>query len=270
MRRSASIMNFPDFRGFTRTIILWNLGIYFALLVIGSLWRFLALDIARHIVLFPHAVLRGEIWQLVTYSFVHQGLLATALELLSLWFLGSFLETTHGSRWLAEIYFTSVIGAGISAVLLSLVMPQIATGLTGAYGGIFGLLIAFAVLYGDMEFMMFPFPMLIKAKYLAAVYLLIATASFFLSDKFYAISQLGGALAGYLYIKFAPRRGFAMGFSESYFNLRNNYFRWKRRRAARKFEVYMRKQNRDVHFDSEGRYIDPDSRRNPNDRSWMN
>jgi DNA-binding transcriptional regulator/RsmH inhibitor MraZ len=44
-----------------------------------------------------------------------------------------------------------------------------------------------------------------------------------------------------------------------------------RRRAARKFEVYMRKQNREVHFDKDGRYVDPDElRKNPNDKRWMN
>jgi hypothetical protein len=62
----------------------------------------------------------------------------------------------------------------------------------------------------------------------------------------------------------------SMAFSEGLFSLRNNYYRWKRRRVARKFEVYMRKQNRDVRFDSEGRYIDPDEKRDPNDRKWMN
>ena len=49
--------------------------------------------------------------------------------------------------------------------------------------------------------------------------------------------------------------------SDRYFGLRNNYYRWKRRRAARKFEVYMRKQNREVSFDKDGRYIDPDKDR---------
>ena len=32
----------------------------------------------------------------------------------------------------------------------------------------------------------------------------------------------------------------------------------------------MRKQNREVHFDKDGRYIDPDERRDPNDKRWMN
>jgi membrane associated rhomboid family serine protease len=262
MRRTASIMNFPDFRGFTRKLILWNIGIYFALLVLHVIapevqWQIFSLGALR-----PERVLHGWIWQLFTYSFLHSGILGPALEMLSLWFLGSFLEAMYGPRWLAQIYFTSVIGAGLAAVLLALTPLQSLSALVGAYGGIFGLLIAFGVLHGEMEFMMFPFPMLIKAKYLTIIYLLIATASFFLQDRFFAISQLGGALAGYLFVRFASRRGVAPGFSEWYFRLKNNYYRWKRRRAARKFEVYMRKQNRDVHFDKDGRYIDPDKRRN--------
>jgi membrane associated rhomboid family serine protease len=264
MRRTASIMNFPDFRGFTRKLILWNLGIYFALLLLSAVVPPLHQAILNFAVLVPDQVLRGKVWQLVTYSFIHFGILGPALELLSIWFLGSFLESMYGPRWLAQIYFTSVIGAGLAAVLLVLTPMPGTAWLFGSYGGTFGMMIAFAVLHGDMEFMLFPLPMQIKAKYLAAVYLLIATASFFLENKFIAISQLGGALAGYLYIRYTGRRPAAFGLGEWYFRLKNNYYRWKRRRAARKFEVYMRKQNRDVHFDSEGRYIDPDKRSKPN------
>ena len=75
---------------------------------------------------------------------------------------------------------------------------------------------------------------------------------------------------GYLYLKFLPRKGLTFAATERYFSARNEYYRWKRRRAARKFEVYMRKHNRDVHFDREGRYVDPDEGKNPNDRKWMN
>lgn len=270
MRRTSSIMNFPDFRGFTRKLILWNLGIFFGLLLLKEVSPLVYIQISSWIVLNPMRVLQGWIWQLLTYSFIHSGILGTALELLSLWFLGSFLESSYGPRWLAQLYFVSVVGAGLAAVILWGPLHG-SVYLTGAFGGIFGLLVAFGVLHGDMEFMMFPFPVLIKAKYLTMVYLLIATAGFFLQDKLFAISQLGGALTGYLYVRFASRRGVGAGFSEWYYGLRNNYYRWKRRRAARKFEVYMRKQNRDVHFDSEGRYIDPDRRgHDPNDRGWMN
>ena len=69
---------------------------------------------------------------------------------------------------------------------------------------------------------------------------------------------LGGALGGLLYIRVAPRRGFNFMLSESWYGFRNRYYRWKRRRAARKFEVYMRSQGRTVRFDGNGRQIDED------------
>jgi membrane associated rhomboid family serine protease len=120
-------------------------------------------------------------------------------------------------------------------------MPGSGVVLYGCFGGIFGLLIAIGVLYADTPFMMFPFPISIKAKYLVAVYMLIALAMLFSAQKAFAFAQLGGALFGFLYIKFSPRRGFAIAGSETVYGLRNRYYRWKRRRAAKKFEVYMRK-----------------------------
>jgi hypothetical protein len=62
--------------------------------------------------------------------------------------------------------------------------------------------------------------------------------------------------------------------SEKYFSFRNSYYRWKRRRAARKFEVYMRDHNQTVQFDEHGNYIPPDeSGKKPNGGSksgWVN
>jgi membrane associated rhomboid family serine protease len=269
MPRSAGLLAFPEFSGFTRQLILWNLGAYFFLLLLGVASGGAAFNLVTWTALDPYAILHfGRVWQLVTYSFVHQGILNTAFELLSIWFLASFLEGVHGSRWLAELYFFSVIGAGLAAIALSLALPSGGAVLAGCFGGIFGLLIAFGVLYGEQQFMMFPLPMMIRAKYLVWVYMLITLAMLFSSERAFAFAQLGGALFGYIYIKFAPRRGFALASSERYFGFRNGYYRWKRRRAARKFEVYMRKQNRDVSFDKDGRYIDPD--KDPNDRRWMN
>lgn len=243
MRRiSSSVLGFPDFRGFTRALILWNLVAYFVLLILSAFARPLFDFAMVHLALVPALVLgHGWIWQIGTYWIIHTGILGTAFELLSIWFLAAFLESTHGSRWVAEIFFTSVLGAALVALAIAAVFPSVEMPLYGCYGGIFGLLIVFGVLYADMEFMMFPLPFMIKAKYLVAVYMLITLAMLFSAEKAFAFSQLGGALAAWLYIKFAPRRGFATAGSESVYGLRNRYYRWKRRRAARKFEVYMRK-----------------------------
>jgi hypothetical protein len=74
-------------------------------------------------------------------------------------------------------------------------------------------------------------------------------------------------VAGLLFIRFAPRKGFGFAASEWAYGLRNNYYRWKRRRAGRKFEIYMKKQGRTVRLDSRGRQIEDDD---PKDRSRWN
>jgi membrane associated rhomboid family serine protease len=237
------MLGFPDFRGFTRQLVLWNLGAYFLLLILGAVSASTALVVVSYLGLIPGLVLQhGFVWELATYWVIHQGILNTALELLSLWFLGSFLEDQHGARWLGEIFFASVLGGGLAGVALAAAVHVPNFLIYGCWAGITGLMVAFGVLYADMQFMMFPLPIMIKAKHMTIVYLLIMVAMlFFPAERIFGFSQLGGALFGYLYVKFAPRRGFAFAGTESLYGVRNRYYRWKRRRAARKFEVYMRK-----------------------------
>ena len=193
--------------------------------------------------------------------------------MLTLWFTGSYLEDMYGSRWLLELYlFSSAAGALLAAVITFThvfgLRPDLIT--AGAWAPIFALLIAFAVIAGDQEIRLY-FVIRMKAKYFVLIYILISVAVLLKGDdRFGALAQLCGALSGYLYVKFAPRKGMAFGISEQYFGVRNGYYRWKRRRAARKFEVYMSKQGRKVQFDKDGRYVDPDDRKDPNDKRWMN
>jgi hypothetical protein len=61
-------------------------------------------------------------------------------------------------------------------------------------------------------------------------------------------------------VRFAPARGFrAIGADPRgwWLDLKASYYKWKRRRAARKFEVYMRKHDRAVYFDEYGNYRGP-------------
>jgi membrane associated rhomboid family serine protease len=274
-RSTSSIsMALPPFAGATRRLILIYVGAFFGLAVLGWISAPIAQTLSSFLMLEPLAVVHGQLWQLLTYSFLQVGILGTLFAMLTLWFTGSLLEGSYGSRWLYELYFTSVIGGAVVASAITFthifgMNPKVAT--IGPYAGIFGLLLAIGMLFGDQEFLLW-FVLRIKAKYLVTIYILIAVAVLLKSAQgFTALMQLSGALCGFLYVKFAPRKGLAFGVMERYFGMRNDYFRWKRRRAARKFEVYMRGQNREVHFDKDGRYIDPDEvRKDPNDRKWMN
>ena len=273
-RSGFSAISFPSFRGTTSQLVLANVAVFFLLLLMQFAAPNMALAVLTYFSLTPVLLLHGWVWQLATYSFLNAGVLHVAFNMLTLWFIGSYLETSKGSRWLLEIYFLCSIGGGLIGCALCFThvfhsSPFSTT--NGADGALFGLLAAFAALFGDLEIYMFPLPVAIKAKYLVIVYMLIEVALLLSGGPPLAyFTILSGALIGFLFARRAPRRGLSMAFSEGLFGLRNNYYRWKRRRVARKFEVYMRKQNRDVRFDSEGRYIDPDEKRDPNDRKWMN
>jgi membrane associated rhomboid family serine protease len=273
-RTGSTTISFPRFSGVTSQLVLANVAVFFVLLLLEYAAPRMALVILTYFSLTPALLLRGWVWQLVTYSFLNAGIFHVAFNMLTLWFIGSYLETAKGGRWLLEIYFLSAIGGGLigSALCFTHVFHSSPLSTTSsADGALFGLLAAFAALFGDLEMYMFPLPVAIKAKYLVIVYMLIEVAVLLSGGPPLAcFTVLGGALLGFLFARRAPRRGMSMAFSEGFFSVRNNYYRWKRRRAARKFEVYMRKQNRDVRFDNEGRYIDPDEKRDPNDRKWMN
>jgi hypothetical protein len=263
---------FPDFAGATRRLVLVNIVAFFALLLAQLAFPGSVGGVARALTFIPSQFLHGALWQPLTYSLIHPpaALIGTLFELLSLWFLASFLEQDRTASWVMGLYASAVVGTALAAAALYMLgdylrfaTPEIP--IYGCMGGIFGLLIAIGVLYGDTQFLLF-FAIGIKARYLAAIYALITFAMLFGQSRMYAFAQLGGAVAGLLFIKTAPRRGVSFMLSESFYGLRNAYYRWKRKRAGRKFEVYMRKQGRTVRFDGRGRQIDED----PNDKSRWN
>lgn len=258
-RYGSTPFAFPGFRGATRRLVLVNLCTYFGLLLIGmfsaadgnALGSVLAFD--------PGSFLHGQIWQPFTYSFVHFGILGTLFELLSLWFLAGFLENFHDAGWVLWLYGVSVLGTAAAALAIYLAsgglhidLPLIP--LYGCFGGIFGMLVAIGLLYGDTEFLLM-FVVGIKARYMAIIYGLVAIAMLFGQERMYAFAQLGGAAAGLWFVRRAPRRGMGFALSERWYGLRNRYYRWKRHHAARKFEVYMKQHGRTVRFDGQGRVI---------------
>ena len=263
MRRfGSSPFAFPGFSGATRQLVLINLCAYFLLLLAGMTSAGNANSLAGLLAFDPAAFLHGLLWQPFTYSFVHFGITGTLFELLSLWFLAGFLESFHSANWIWSLYIVSVLGTAAAALVILLVggtlhIALVAVPLYGCFGGIFGLLAAIGLLYGDTQFLLM-FVIGIKARYLAIVYGLVAIAMLFGPQRLYAFAQLGGAAAGLLFVRRAPRRGIGFALSEWLFGLRNRYYRWKRRKAAKKFEVYMKQHGRTVRFDGQGKVLHDD------------
>jgi membrane associated rhomboid family serine protease len=269
-RLGASSFSFPEFRGATRRLVLVNLATFFALLVAGLAAPDATGGMIGVLSFRPDLFLHGYLWQPFTYSFIHLGIIGTLFELVSLWFMAGFLEQLHTPNWVTGLYAASVLGTAAAALAIyavggTLGFALLQIPLYGCFGGVFGLLVAIGALYGDTEFLLF-FTIGIKARYMAVLYGLISIAMLFGQQRMYAFAQLGGALAGLLFIRLAPRRGITFVFSERLYGLRNRYYRWKRRRAARKFEVYMRSQGRTVRFDGQGRQLDED----PDDKKRWN
>ena len=238
--------------------------------------------------LVPAYVAHGWIWQLVTYSFFHVGLFHVLFNMLTLWMFGSQIERDWGYRKFLEFYFYCAISAALLTVSIAYLGTVAAFGFlgispltvtVGASGAIYGLMVAFAVLHGDQEFMLFPLPFMIKAKYLVGILLFISLAGAFQGmgpghrgESVAYFAHLGGALFGWIYVRFLPRRGLMSGASEEYFGLRNEYYRWKRRRAARKFDVYMSKHDRGDQLDEIGKNRPPENKGNGETRRppWVN
>lgn len=262
MRGREMTLSFPPF---TRAVI-WLLGIntavFLALEAFGTRevidWVYANLGLVPRTTVFHFAI-----WQIVTYSFIHVTFWHWFGNMLGIWMFGSTFESAWGMRRFLELFFVGVIGAALTTIVLSFahILSNPNTPTVGASGGVFAILMAFGLVFGENEIMMIPFPFLIKAKYFVLI-LIVVTVAFAIGGGGGTayLAHLGGLFFGYLYVKFAPGRGMSGRFSlsEWWFGLHNSYYRWRRRRAARKFEVYMRKHDRDVHFDEQGNYIPPD------------
>lgn len=267
MRRSGEpmMLSLPPFTRMVTWLIGINTGVFLLMAILPRLNAHAAELIALYCPLRPSdVVLHGYIWQIVTYSFFHAGLSHWLFNMISLWMFGSAIESAWGPRRFLELYFIGVVGAALTTIALSFahILGNPLTPTVGASGGIFAVLIAFGILFAESEIMMIPFPFLIKAKYFIGI-LIVVTLALALSgggDVAY-VAHLGGLLFGWLYVRRGPKGALVnVGFSERYYGMRNAYYRWKRRRAAKKFEVYMREHDRDVHFDEHGNYLPPDDK----------
>ena len=146
-------------------------------------------------------------WQLVSYGFLHGNLMHLLFNMLALVMFGAPLEYTWGNRRFATYYFTCVIGAGLCQLVVGTwtVMeggPAIAT--LGASGGVFGLLLAYGMLFPNQRVMLLIPPIPMKARTLVIVYgaieLLLGVTGTQSTVAHFA--HLGGMLFGWLLIRY--------------------------------------------------------------------
>ncbi len=173
------------------------------------------------------------LWQLVTYLFLHGGFFHIIFNLFALWMFGSDLERLWGPCRFLFYFFLTGIGAGVCDVLLNTVfLPAIPTATIGNSGAVYGLLLAYGLLFPDRPiFLWLIIP--IKAKWFVAIMGLIELVSSFDTpgSGVSHVAHLGGMLFGFLYL-----RGGGLTY-----RWQLGYHEWRRARLRKRFEVYMRK-----------------------------
>ncbi len=156
-------------------------------------------------------------WQLITYQFMHGGFAHIFFNMFALWMFGVEVEYFMGSRKFLYFYLLCGVVAGVFQLFLPPLFGEALAPTIGASGAIFGVLVAFAMLFPDRYiFLYFLIP--IKAKYLIPLFILM---ELYFADtgggNIAHLAHLGGALAGFVYILLDKNSGvsFSRAFRKS-------------------------------------------------------
>jgi membrane associated rhomboid family serine protease len=199
-----------------------------------------------------------RLWQLLTYSFLHADVMHLFFNLMMLAFIGGELEAVWGTPRFLRYYFFCSVTSGLVYLALQLGMngPGIYAPLIGASGAIYGLLMAYGLIFGErvLLFMML-FPM--KAKHFIWVLALIQlmTTVYSPSGGWASLAHLSGLLAGLVYLWLQARWSAARKHRDQF----GGQKKAKKRRAQHHLKLIV---NNDREFESS----DDESENNP--KTW--
>lgn len=112
---------------------------------------------------------RFHLWQLITYAFLHGGLLHLFFNMFALWMFGSGMENVWGSRRFLLYYFVCVVGAALAQLAVTSGAGEIHP-TVGASGGVFGILLAFGMRFPNQYILLLIPPIPIRAKWFVLFY----------------------------------------------------------------------------------------------------
>jgi len=186
----------------------------------------------------PAAIINDlQVWRLVTYLFVHDPHSITHIlfNMLLLWMFGVELEHRWGTRGFVRYYAVTGIGAGIATVLVSLLPLEVSRGIyaattIGASGAIYGLLLAWAMLFPHRQILfmfIFPLPARVAAALMGAMAFFAAVTG--TNGSVAEATHLAGLLVGWLYLQGPKKMRLEMQYRMT---------KWRMDRMRRKFNVY--------------------------------
>lgn len=151
-----------------------------------------------------------QIWQLITYQFMHGGFTHILFNMFALWMFGIEIENMWGSNKFLIFYLMCGVAAGIAQLIFPPLFNEPLAPTIGASGAIFGVLIAFAMVFPNRYiFLYFFIP--VKAKYLIIGYILLELYAVPQGGSVAHLAHLGGALAGFIYIIVDKKTTFSLG-----------------------------------------------------------
>jgi membrane associated rhomboid family serine protease len=146
-------------------------------------------------------------WQLVTYAFLHGGLVHIGFNMLALYMFGSAIEQVFGGRRYLVYYLVCVVSAALTQLIVAAVANAIYPTI-GASGGVFGLLLAYALYFPHNRVMLLFPPIPMPARVFVVLY---AALELYLGvtgsqEGVAHFAHLGGMLGGFLMLRFGARR----------------------------------------------------------------
>jgi len=151
------------------------------------------------------AIYHGQIWRFLTFQFLHASPWHLIANMIGLYFFGPIVEGQFGPRRFLGFYLTCGLAGAACFVLLGLthfLKTDAATPLVGASAGIFGMLVAAAVIAPDVQLFYYMIPVTIRMA--AIVGMLMAAYAVLTPNQYNAGGQaahLGGGILGFLLIK---------------------------------------------------------------------
>jgi membrane associated rhomboid family serine protease len=141
-------------------------------------------------------------WQIGTYAFLHGNFSHLFFNMLGLWMFGGELEQVWGQKRFVQFYAASVVAAALTQLLVNFLLGSAAPTI-GASGGLFGLLLAFAMIFPNRIILLF-FVIPMKAKYLVALYGLLELYQgvYVMNSGVAHFAHLGGMLGGLLTLRY--------------------------------------------------------------------
>lgn len=145
-----------------------------------------------------------HIYQFVSYMFLHGSFSHLFFNMFALWMFGRTLEYELGTKRFLIYYFVCGIGAALFQIAVAWAASEYYFTMLGASGATMGLLMAFGVMHPNNQIFIFPFPMLIKAKWFVIGYIILEVLQGWgvSGDGIAHFAHVGGMLWGWALLQY--------------------------------------------------------------------